>query len=76
MVDRRYHCFISKKTGRMLKTTEEHMISLQEWRIAPEKISVNTLTESPDEATGEHICKGALYNSPRNGEIHPSTDES
>ena len=27
LVDRRYHSFMSKKTGRVLKTTEEQVIS-------------------------------------------------
>ena len=33
LVDGKYHSFISKKTGRVLKTMEEQMILLQVWRI-------------------------------------------
>ena len=40
--DRGYHSFISKKTERVLKTTEEQIISSQLWRIPREKISINT----------------------------------
>ena len=48
----RYHGFIHKKTGRVLKTTEEQMILLQVWRIPREKISINTLNKRPEETTG------------------------
>ena len=33
LVDRGYHSFLSKKIGRVLKTTEKQMISSQVWRI-------------------------------------------
>ena len=52
LVDGRYHSFISKKTGRMLKATKDQMISSQVWRIPREKISTNTLKERMEEATG------------------------
>ena len=41
LVDGRYHSFISKKTGRVLKTMEEQMILSQAWRI-PEIRSAST----------------------------------
>ena len=40
LVDRGYHSFISKKTGRVLKAT---VLSSQDWRISQEKNSINTL---------------------------------
>ena len=51
-VDGGYHSFISKKTRRVLKTTEEQMISSQVWRIPQEKININTLEERTEEVTG------------------------
>ena len=52
LVKGRYHSFISKKTGRVLKTTEEQMILSQVWTIPQEKISIEKLNESPEEAKG------------------------
>ena len=49
LVDGRYQCFISKKTGRVLKATENQMISSQEWRIPCEKISIKTIKERTEE---------------------------
>ena len=43
LVEERYHSFISKKTGRVLKASEDQMISSQLWRIPREKISINIL---------------------------------
>ena len=51
LVERRYHSFISKKTGKVLKITEEQMILSQVWRIPREKISFNTLNESQEGTT-------------------------
>ena len=48
-IDGRYQCFISKKTGRVLKATENQMISSQEWRIPCEKISIKTIKERTEE---------------------------
>ena len=59
LVDGSYHSYISKKTGRVLETTEEHMILLQVWWIPQEKISVSTFNERPEEATGvyaKEVC--------------------
>ena len=59
LVDGRYHSFISKKTGRVLKTTEDQMISLQVWRITQEKIIVITKIRGqkrPEEARRGHRC--------------------
>ena len=36
----------------MLKATVDQRISMQKWRIPWEKISINTLNETPEEATG------------------------
>ena len=46
------HNFINKRSGRVLKATEDQRISMQGWRIPGEKISVNTLSERPEEAVG------------------------
>ena len=42
LVDRGYHSFLSKKTGPVLKTTDEQKISVQAWRIPRERSSINT----------------------------------
>ena len=52
LVDRGYHSFVSKKTGQVLKTTDEQRVSAQVWRIPQEKSSINTLEERTEEVTG------------------------
>ena len=49
-MDEGCHSFLSKRTGRVLKATEDQMISLQVWRIPRERISINTLSERLEEA--------------------------
>ena len=51
-VDGGYHSFISKRTGKVLKVTEDQRIPSQVWRIPREKISINTLKERPEETAG------------------------
>ena len=46
------HSFISKRSGRVLKATEDQMILMHVWRIPCERIGVNTLNEMPEEAVG------------------------
>ena len=72
MVDGRYHSFISKRKGRVLKATEDQRISKQVWRIPCKKISINTLKESQKKL--QVLCKGGLFDSRGNREIHPSKD--
>ena len=52
LVDGGYQSFLSKKTGQVLKTTDEQKISVQAWRIPRERSSINTLEERTDEVTG------------------------
>ena len=52
LVDKRCHSFISKRSGRVLKATEDQMILMHVWRIHHKKIGVNTLSERPEEALG------------------------
>ena len=52
LVDRGRHNNLSKMSERVLKATEDQMISMQVWRIPHEKISFNTLNEGPEEAVG------------------------
>ena len=54
LVGRGCHNFISKRLVRVLKATEDQMISMQVWRIPCENISINTLSERPEEAVG--VC--------------------
>ena len=42
----------SKRSGRVLKSDEDQMISMQVWRIPRERISVNTLIERWEEVVG------------------------
>ena len=59
LVDGGCHSFLSKRSGRVLKATEDQMISMQVWRIPLERISVNTLSERLEEAVGVYakdIC--------------------
>ena len=46
------HSFISLKSGKVLKATKAQRISTQVWRIPHEKISINAVSERPDEAVG------------------------
>ena len=50
LVDGGYHSFISLRSGKVLKATEAQMISTQVWRISCEKISINAVSERPEEA--------------------------
>ena len=52
LVDREGHIFISLRSGKVLKATEDQRISTQVWRIPPEKICINAVSERPDEAVG------------------------
>ena len=51
-MDRGCHSFISKRSGRAWKATEDQMILMHVWRIPREKISINTLNERLEEAMG------------------------
>ena len=46
------HSFISLRSGKVLKVTKAQSISTQVWRIPREKISINEVSERPDEAVG------------------------
>ena len=52
MVDGGCYSFISKRSGRGMKATEDQMIMMNVWRIPHEKIGVNTLSERPEETVG------------------------
>ena len=52
LVDRGCHIFINKRLGRVLKATEDQMMTMQVWRIPHERICVNTLIERLEEAVG------------------------
>ena len=59
LVDGGCHSFLSKRSGRVLKATEDQMISMQVWRIPFERISIKMLSERPEEAVGvyaKYIC--------------------
>ena len=49
-VDGGGHSFLGKKSGMVSKATKDQMISTQVWRISWERISINTLSERPEEA--------------------------
>ena len=51
-VDGGCNSFISKRSGRVLKATKDQMIAMQVMRIPLEKISINALSERPEEAVG------------------------
>ena len=61
VADGGYHSFISKRTGRVLKATEDQRISTQVWRIPQEKISINTLKERPEEAAGVYAKEDCSF---------------
>ena len=46
------HSFKGKRMGRVLKATEDQMMTMQVWRIPHERICVNTLIERLEEAVG------------------------
>ena len=52
LVDGGYHSFISLRLGKVLKATKDQRISTQFWRIPHEKISINVISERPEEAVG------------------------
>ena len=52
MVDGGCYSFISKRSGRGMKATEDQMIMMNVWRIPNEKIGVSTLSERPEETVG------------------------
>ena len=52
LVDRGCHNFIRKRSGRVLKATEDQMILMQVWRIPCERMGFNRLSERPEEAVG------------------------
>ena len=50
LVDERCHNFLSKRSRTVLQATKDQMILTQVWRIPQEKISINLLSERPEEA--------------------------
>ena len=76
LVDKGCHSFLSKRSGKVLKATQAQMSSMQVWRIPGKRISVNTLSERPEEAVGVLKDIYSLFNPCGNGEIHSCTDES
>ena len=52
LIDRGCHCFISLRSGKVLKATEAQRISTQVWRIPCERICINAVSERPKEAIG------------------------
>ena len=60
LVDRGCHNFISKRTGRVFKASENNRISVQVWRISCKKISINTSNERPEEAAGVYAKEDCL----------------
>ena len=52
LVDGACNSFISRRSGKVLKATEGQRISTQVWRISIEKISINVVSERPEEAVG------------------------
>ena len=52
LVDGGCYSFISLRLGKVLKATKAKRISTQVWRVPHEKISINAVSERPDEAVG------------------------
>ena len=52
LVDRGCHNFIFQRSGKVLKATKGHRISTQAWRIPHERVSINAVSERPEEAVG------------------------
>ena len=57
LVDGGCNSFISLMSGKVLKATKDQRISTQVWRIPREKISINVVSERPEEAVGVYAQK-------------------
>ena len=55
-------------SGKVLKAKEGQRISTHVWRIPREKISINVVSERPEEAVGVYTL-GGVFHPCRNGQI-------
>ena len=60
LVDGGCHSFISLRSGKVLKATKSQRISPQVWRIPLEKISINAVSERPEEDMGVYAKEKCL----------------
>ena len=75
LVDRGCHNFIRKRSGRVLKATEDQMILMQVWRIPCERMGFNRLSERPEEAVGVYAKDDCLIPAGMGKYIHPGAAE-